>query len=135
MIYRILSMLTVPLVLLGFYGVIRQMRKELPFRLRIFRLPRAGAAHHGTGVWFSVGSGDAPIHQRAVNRRKTFNTTYRVLGGLLCHHPDPGDVRPSFVGRGWFDGDVLQHRVRAGNQSKLAHTSTATALANHTNAE
>jgi hypothetical protein len=34
MIYRILSMLTVPLVLLGFYGVIRQMRKELPFRLR-----------------------------------------------------------------------------------------------------
>jgi hypothetical protein len=34
MIYRILSLLTVPLVLLSFYGVIRQMRKELPFRIR-----------------------------------------------------------------------------------------------------
>ena len=34
MIYRVLSLLTVPLVLLSFYGVIRQMRKELPFRLR-----------------------------------------------------------------------------------------------------
>ena len=33
MIYRILSLLTVPLVLLSFYGMIRQMRKELPFRL------------------------------------------------------------------------------------------------------
>jgi hypothetical protein len=34
MIYRVLSLLTVPLVLLSFYGVIRQMRKELPFRIR-----------------------------------------------------------------------------------------------------
>jgi len=33
MIYRILSLLTVPLVFLSFYGMIRQMRKELPFRL------------------------------------------------------------------------------------------------------
>jgi len=33
MIYRILSLLTIPLVLLSFYGMIRQMRKELPFRL------------------------------------------------------------------------------------------------------
>jgi hypothetical protein len=33
MIYRILSLLSVPLVLLSFYGVIRQMRKELPFQL------------------------------------------------------------------------------------------------------
>jgi hypothetical protein len=33
MIYRILSLLSVPMALLGFYGVIRQMRKELPFRL------------------------------------------------------------------------------------------------------
>jgi hypothetical protein len=33
MIYRILSLLTIPLVFLGFYGLIRQMRKELPFRL------------------------------------------------------------------------------------------------------
>lgn len=34
MIYRILSLLSVPLTLLSFYGMIRQMRKELPFRLR-----------------------------------------------------------------------------------------------------
>jgi hypothetical protein len=34
MIYRILSLLTIPMVLLSFYGIIRQMRKELPFRLR-----------------------------------------------------------------------------------------------------
>jgi hypothetical protein len=34
MIYRILSLLTVPLVLLSFYGMVRQMRKELPFHLR-----------------------------------------------------------------------------------------------------
>jgi Tol biopolymer transport system component len=33
MIYRVLSLLTIPLVFLGFYGVVRQMRKELPFRL------------------------------------------------------------------------------------------------------
>jgi len=33
MIYRILSLLSIPLVLLSFYGMIRQMRKELPFRL------------------------------------------------------------------------------------------------------
>jgi hypothetical protein len=34
MIYRILSLLSVPLTLLSFYGMIRQVRKELPFRLR-----------------------------------------------------------------------------------------------------
>lgn len=34
MIYRMLSLLSVPLVLLSFYGVIRQMRKELPLRMR-----------------------------------------------------------------------------------------------------
>lgn len=33
MIYRILSLLTIPLVLFSFYGMVRQMRKELPFRL------------------------------------------------------------------------------------------------------
>jgi hypothetical protein len=34
MIYRVLSLVSIPLVLLSFYGMIRQMRKELPFRLR-----------------------------------------------------------------------------------------------------
>ncbi len=34
MIYRVLSLLSIPLVLLSFYGMVRQMRKELPFRLR-----------------------------------------------------------------------------------------------------